>query len=70
MAKVYKWLSYQDSSARVNDLLETRSSGTGSWFLQSPDFQALLSGDIRVLWLHGSGMMFVHSYLRVILRSF
>ncbi|KAL1752252.1 hypothetical protein FB107DRAFT_183563, partial [Schizophyllum commune] len=54
MVKVYKWLSYQDSSARVNDLLETRISGTGSWFLQSPDFQALLSGDIRVLWLHGS----------------
>ncbi|KAL1707511.1 hypothetical protein EV121DRAFT_199044 [Schizophyllum commune] len=54
-AVVYKWLSYQDSSARVNDLLETRISGTGSWFLQSPDFQALLSGDIRMLWLHGSG---------------
>ncbi|KAL1677846.1 hypothetical protein EV122DRAFT_213408 [Schizophyllum commune] len=52
--EVYKWLSYQDSSARVNDLLDSRISGTGSWFLQHPDTQAFLSGDIRVLWLHGT----------------
>ncbi|KAL1724120.1 ankyrin repeat-containing domain protein [Schizophyllum commune] len=55
LAKIYKWLSYPDSSVRMNDVLDTRVSGTGSWFLNSPELRSFQRGGSRVLWLHGSG---------------
>ncbi|KAL1728525.1 hypothetical protein EV714DRAFT_214958, partial [Schizophyllum commune] len=54
LAKIYKWLSYPDSSVRMNDVLDTRVSGTGSWFLDSPELRSFQRGGSRVLWLHGS----------------
>ncbi|KAL1727979.1 hypothetical protein EV714DRAFT_216136 [Schizophyllum commune] len=53
MDKICRWLEYQDSSPRLNELLHNRAPSTGAWFLDGEDFAALKTGKKRVLWLQG-----------------
>ncbi|KAI4523089.1 hypothetical protein K525DRAFT_197223 [Schizophyllum commune Loenen D] len=52
--KIFDWLAYPDSSGVMNALLGARASGTGSWVLDSRSFASFMSGNKRVIWLHGS----------------
>ncbi|KAI5885779.1 uncharacterized protein SCHCODRAFT_02693399 [Schizophyllum commune H4-8] len=53
MDKICKWLEYQDSSPRLNELLHHRTPSTGAWFLDGDDFVSLKTGKKRFLWLQG-----------------
>ena len=63
MDKICKWLEYQDSSPRLNELLHNHAPSTGAWFLDGEDFAALKTGKKRVLWLQGKGMASSHDNL-------
>ncbi|TRM59670.1 ankyrin repeat-containing domain protein [Schizophyllum amplum] len=51
--KICQWLRYPDCSVKLNSVMSSRVPGTGSWFLDGNDFGSFISGDVRVLWLHG-----------------
>ncbi|TRM59685.1 hypothetical protein BD626DRAFT_408708, partial [Schizophyllum amplum] len=51
--KICQWLRYPDCSVKLNSVMFSRVPGTGSWFLDGNTFGSFISGDVRVLWLHG-----------------
>ncbi|KAL1665580.1 hypothetical protein GGF50DRAFT_52363, partial [Schizophyllum commune] len=53
LEKIYTWFQYPDSSIKMNNLLDNRTSSTGSWFLDGDEFAAFKKGVTRSLWLHG-----------------
>lgn len=50
---VVKWLSSPNPSTNLNKSLKKRQQGTGTWFLQSRQFQQWKAGKSRYLWLNG-----------------
>ncbi|KAI5822652.1 hypothetical protein K523DRAFT_256604, partial [Schizophyllum commune Tattone D] len=53
VSKIINWLLFPDSSVRINDVLDSRATGTGSWFLDSRELLSFQLGESRALWLHG-----------------
>ncbi|PKY06986.1 purine and uridine phosphorylase [Aspergillus campestris IBT 28561] len=51
--KICEWLSPPDPSVNLSKALKERHIGTGSWFIQSPQFGEWISGTRQNLWLHG-----------------
>ena len=47
------WLRATDPSSKFNEALETRQSGTGSWFTSSEVFAKWMHDPNSLLWLHG-----------------
>ncbi|KAJ5356110.1 hypothetical protein N7517_010719 [Penicillium concentricum] len=50
---IEKWLSPPDTSTNLNEALEKRLEGTGSWFLESEAFQEWEKRERPFLWVHG-----------------
>ncbi|KAI9762012.1 MAG: hypothetical protein M4579_000648 [Chaenotheca gracillima] len=51
--EILSWISSLDFGAKQNDVLRQRSEKTGTWFLESRQFEKWLAGDQRVLWCPG-----------------
>ncbi|KNG91324.1 putative multiple ankyrin repeats single kh domain protein [Aspergillus nomiae NRRL 13137] len=51
--EIRKWLLPPDPSTNLNDVLNKKHIGTGSWFLESEPFQKWKGSDYNSLWLHG-----------------
>ncbi|KAJ5117910.1 Pfs NACHT and Ankyrin domain protein [Penicillium atrosanguineum] len=51
--KMRRWLCPPDSSTNANHARTLRHEGTGTWLLETPDFQSWCSGSRRNLWLYG-----------------
>lgn len=52
-AGVRQWLSAPDAIIDYNTACAKRHSGTGQWFVQSPDFTSWLQQGNSFLWLYG-----------------
>jgi len=55
MKKISEWLDPGDGSERHKDLTGQRTADTGTWFLESVEFQTWIKGDCDVLFCHGKG---------------
>ncbi|KAL4982508.1 hypothetical protein BDW68DRAFT_195264 [Aspergillus falconensis] len=51
--RIYDWLKPPDFSTNLNKAQKERHKGTGSWFLESKQFNEWKSGACQFLWLHG-----------------
>ena len=51
--KIRKWLLPPDPSTNLNEALNKKHIGTGSWLLESEPFQKWKGSDYDSLWLHG-----------------
>lgn len=51
--KIKQWLSPPDPSTNLNQAKAMRFGTTGSWFLESQEFEEWKSGSRQCLWLHG-----------------
>ncbi|GAB1198630.1 hypothetical protein APSETT444_007957 [Aspergillus pseudonomiae] len=50
---IRKWLLPPDPSTNLNEALNKKHIGTGSWPLESEPFQKWKGSDYNILWLHG-----------------
>ncbi|KAL5585678.1 hypothetical protein FOVSG1_013370 [Fusarium oxysporum f. sp. vasinfectum] len=50
---VLNWLTSVDFASQQSDFIRRRQSGTGQWFLDSPEFQAWLQTDQQTLFCPG-----------------
>ncbi|KAI9729156.1 MAG: hypothetical protein M1834_007063 [Cirrosporium novae-zelandiae] len=50
---IYRWLSPPDPESNYPKALKTRKSGTGTWFIQSQEFEDWKLKKSPFLWLHG-----------------
>ncbi|KAF4944304.1 hypothetical protein FGADI_12788 [Fusarium gaditjirri] len=51
--KILSWFSPPDYSSNANQARGYRHPGSGTWFLNSPEFQDWKSGSCKYLWLYG-----------------
>ncbi|KAL9628246.1 MAG: hypothetical protein Q9164_007348, partial [Protoblastenia rupestris] len=51
--KVHRWLAAPDPSSNYSAAVERRCRNTGSWFLESDNYQDWLSTPGALLWLYG-----------------
>ena len=51
--KVADWLTPMNFRAIQSDTFSKHTLGTGTWFIDHPQFQILLSGNNQVLWVEG-----------------
>ena len=47
------WLSPLNLLIKQQDIISSRTKGTGEWFLNSPEFGDWLHGTKKALWCHG-----------------
>ena len=52
-AVIADWLSPLNFKVTQSDVLKQRADGTGQWLLESPEFQAWLSGLSESMWCPG-----------------
>ncbi|TRM60938.1 hypothetical protein BD626DRAFT_632101 [Schizophyllum amplum] len=67
--KICRWLRYPDCSVKLNSVMFSRVPGTGSWFLDGNTFGSFISGDVRVLWLHGQAGSGKSTLMAAIIRE-
>jgi hypothetical protein len=53
LRKVADWLTPINFRAIQSDTFSKHTSGTGTWFIDHPQFQKWLSGNNQVLWVEG-----------------
>ncbi|KAK5052599.1 hypothetical protein LTR84_002464 [Exophiala bonariae] len=52
-AKILDWLTPTDYAAQQNDIFSVHQNGTGQWLLESAEFQHVVSGGGKTLFLRG-----------------
>jgi len=57
MKRISDWLDPGDGSERHKDLMGQRAKETGTWFINSAEFQNWVNGDCDVLFCHGKGFV-------------
>ncbi|KAJ7817632.1 hypothetical protein B0H13DRAFT_1506301, partial [Mycena leptocephala] len=48
-----QWLSPLDFEATQENIFSKFAAGTGDWFINHPEFQRWISGEISLLWCPG-----------------
>jgi hypothetical protein len=51
--KILTWISPTSFRLKQADMLEGVQPGTGSWFLQHPDYRSWVQGNVDRLWCPG-----------------
>ncbi|CAG8960230.1 hypothetical protein HYFRA_00012749 [Hymenoscyphus fraxineus] len=51
---IIEWLSSMNFLAAQNDIHRRRQEGTGEWLFKTPEYEAWLNGNERILWCSGS----------------